>query len=149
MLCNYRIRVTYTPVIMERFACLREEQPVLVSMDAILTTSEHVVSWELSTVCTINLRSLVWQWYYVIDVWFLYLVDIDDLICEDLTEMDTEDMVVCGTNCKTYPSTCQLLQDTGGTGRVAYAGSCDNPECFGGHVSLTVGLFATVVSPNR
>ena len=61
-------------------------------------------------------------------------MDIDDLICED-ADAEMEDSYVCGTNCETYPSICQLLQDTGGTGRVAYAGMCDNPECFGGQVS--------------
>lgn len=48
-------------------------------------------------------------------------------------EEDTSDSV-CGTNGQTYPSLCQLLQDTGNEG-VAYVGECDREECDGGSVS--------------
>ena len=41
---------------------------------------------------------------------------------------------MCGTNGETYPSLCELLQDTGNEG-VAYAGECDREECEGGEVS--------------
>ena len=41
---------------------------------------------------------------------------------------------VCGTNGVTYPSLCQLIQDTGNEA-VAYAGQCDRRECQGGPVS--------------
>ena len=45
-----------------------------------------------------------------------------------------ENATVCCTNGETYPSLCELLQDTGNEG-VAYAGECDREECEGGEVS--------------
>ena len=43
------------------------------------------------------------------------------------------DNSVCGTNGVTYPSLCNLLQDTGNEA-VAYAGRCGQEDCQGGPV---------------
>ena len=52
----------------------------------------------------------------------------------DLLDKDDRS-VVCATNGVTYPSLCQLIQDTGNEA-VAYAGHCDRKECQGGPVSV-------------
>ena len=67
-------------------------------------------------------------------------VNTNSLMCANIPEEDLESSAldnstaVCGTNGITYPSLCQLIQDTGNEA-VAYAGSCDRRECQGGPVS--------------
>lgn len=50
-------------------------------------------------------------------------------------DVDADDTTVCGTDGKTYPSVCHLLQNTVNE-HVLHAGRCNASQCSGGRVSL-------------
>ena len=82
------------------------------------------------------------QYSVIFHNYTLFAVDLHSLICEndivpnqdDVNDPEIENApAVCGTNGVTYPSLCNLLQDTGNEA-VAYAGRCGQEECQGGLV---------------